>query len=134
MCSLRLAHYTAHTGQVSQCIGGSRGHRQRPPPPNRIHFFRFRIHFHRKVYASQVCAPPAGRRPPKENPGSATAVGECLVLSVHHPVSDLPTSLGDLSSCLFLLHGERGRCIAHPTLPPILSQPVFAVPYIWSHR
>ena len=50
-------------------IGGSRGGAAgMPPPPNRIHFFHFRIHFHRKVYASEVGAPP----PPTGNPGSAT--------------------------------------------------------------
>ena len=35
-----------------------------PPPPNRINFFCFRIHFHQKLYASEVDAPPTGRRPP----------------------------------------------------------------------
>ena len=41
--------------------GGAAG----APPPNRINFFRFRIRFCRKVYASEVGAPPpTGRRPP----------------------------------------------------------------------
>ena len=41
-------------------------------PPNMINFFHFHIRFHQKVYASEVGAPPTGRRPPTGNPGSAT--------------------------------------------------------------
>ena len=37
-------------------------------PPYGTQFFRFRIHFHRKVPTSEVRAPPAG------NPGSATEI------------------------------------------------------------
>ena len=37
----------------------------RPPPPNRINCFHFRIHFHRKVYVSEVGAPPNGSVPPQ---------------------------------------------------------------------
>ena len=40
------------------------GRRPRPPPPNRINFFRFHIRFCQKVYASEVGTPPTGRRPP----------------------------------------------------------------------
>ena len=35
--------------------------RRVPPPPNRIHFFRFCILFRQKVYASEVGAPPNGK-------------------------------------------------------------------------
>ena len=34
-------------------------------PPNRINFFRFRIHFCQKVYVSEVGAPPNGFAPPQ---------------------------------------------------------------------
>ena len=46
--------YYLDTSHVT-IIGGSRGRRRRPP---RIQFFHFRIHFHRKVPASEVGAPP----------------------------------------------------------------------------
>ena len=36
-----------------------------PPPPNRINFFRFHIHFCWKVYASEVGTPPTGQCPPQ---------------------------------------------------------------------
>ena len=51
--------------------------------PNRINFFRFRICFCQKVYASEVGAPPMGwHPPPMGNPGSATA--QCYyTLRVH---------------------------------------------------
>ena len=45
------------------CIGGSRG-RARRTPPYGTQFFRFRIHFHRKVPMSVVHAPPNGCTPP----------------------------------------------------------------------
>ena len=38
---------------IGGSIGGFIG-----APPNRINFFRFRIRFHRKVYALEVGAPP----------------------------------------------------------------------------
>ena len=53
----------------------------RAPLPNRINFFRFRIRFHRKVYASEVGAPPTG------NPGSATG---------NRPISGKKTEKGSL--------------------------------------
>ena len=59
---------------MSLLIGGSRGRRRRAPP-NRINFFHFHIRFCRKVYASEVGAPPpnGSAPPPTGNPGSATA-------------------------------------------------------------
>ena len=42
--------------------------------PYGTQFFRFRIHFHWKVPASEVHAPLMGARPPTGNPGSATDV------------------------------------------------------------
>ena len=57
------------------------GHRQRmPPPPNRINFFHFHIHFCRKVYVSEVGAPQWVGAPPTGNPGSATEYAMSLIL------------------------------------------------------
>ena len=67
---MTLLYAAAGTYQVHWRIrGGAAG---APPPPNRIHFFRFHIRFHRKVYASEVGAPPMG------NPGSATVSVMCI--------------------------------------------------------
>ena len=45
-------------------LGGAAG---APPPPNRINFFRFCIHFYQKVYASEVGAPERVGAPPPPN-------------------------------------------------------------------
>ena len=60
--------------QLAHNIGGSGG-RARRTPPFGTQFFRFCIHFHRKVPTSEVHAPLTGARPPTGNPGSATAQG-----------------------------------------------------------
>ena len=67
----RCASYTPSIGGSGWGAAGARP----PPPPNRINFFRFRIRFRRKVYMSEVGAPPP---PPTENPGSATAQYLCF--------------------------------------------------------
>ena len=58
---------------LSLVIGGSRGGVPGARPPYGTQFFRFCIHFHRKVPTSEVHAPLTGARPPTGNPGSATA-------------------------------------------------------------
>ena len=45
-------------------IGGSRGACPVHAPPHGTQFFRFRIHFHRKVPTSEVHSPPMGAGPP----------------------------------------------------------------------
>ena len=44
------------------------GGRARRTPPYGTQFFRFRIHFHRKVPTSEVHAPLMGARPPYGKP------------------------------------------------------------------
>ena len=52
--------------EYTNIIGGSRGAPlAHAPPPNRIQFFRFHIHFCQKVPMSEVGAPPTARRPPQ---------------------------------------------------------------------
>ena len=53
---LNCIHWWIRGGTASMCS------------PNRINFFCFHIHFHQKVYASEVSAPPMG------NPGSTTGI------------------------------------------------------------
>ena len=48
------------------------GGRARHTPPYGTQFFRFGIHFHRKVPTLEVHVPPNGCTPPTGNPGSAT--------------------------------------------------------------
>ena len=47
--------------KLDMIIGGSRGGRCRRPPPNRIQFFHFRIHFCQTVPTLKVGAPPNGK-------------------------------------------------------------------------
>ena len=60
---------SATTTKIRYSIGGSGG-RARHTPTYGIQFFRFCIHFHRKVPASEA-HPLTGPRPPTGNPGSA---------------------------------------------------------------
>ena len=65
--------YTHYLRQFIISIGGSRGACRVHATPYGTQFFRFRIHFHRKVPASEVYAPPNGCTPPPTgNPGSVT--------------------------------------------------------------
>ena len=50
-------------------------------PPYGTQFFRFRIHFHRKVPTSEVHVPLTGAHPPTGNPGSATDIDTCRLIS-----------------------------------------------------
>ena len=70
---LRLAYACAHPmiktprrifGILALADPG--GGRCRRTSPNRINFFCFRICFHRKVYVSEVGAPPNGSAPPQQ--------------------------------------------------------------------
>ena len=73
-----------------QIQGAPPGARLPPPPPNRINFFHFCISFCRKVYVSEVGAPPNGSAPPPTgNPGSATVFStKCKKdLQMSHPNS-----------------------------------------------
>ena len=64
-----IKHQSEHSIQ-SIYINRSRG--GVPGAPYGTQFFRFCIHFHRKVPTSAVHAPLTGARPPTGNPGSAT--------------------------------------------------------------